>query len=120
MKDKILFWFGADFTHFFLSYHLQKKLDVQEVQFKKIGGQFANRRESLYVDKAKLETKLENISKEIRDLCTSILPFSLIPINFPEYINLHQIHGNQNEPGCRYNLGYEVRTYTINFYSYGT
>ena len=28
MKDKILFWFGADFTHFFLSHYLQKKLDA--------------------------------------------------------------------------------------------
>ena len=49
-----------------------------------------------------------------------LVPFSLIPINFPEYINLHQIHGNQNEPGCRYNLGYEVRETMINFRVYGT
>ena len=49
-----------------------------------------------------------------------LLSFSLIPINFPEYINLHQIHGNQNEPGCRYNLGYEVRETMINFRVYGT
>ena len=28
MKPKLLFWFGADFTHFFLSYYLQKKLDA--------------------------------------------------------------------------------------------
>lgn len=27
MKDKILFWFGADFTHFCLSYYLQKMYD---------------------------------------------------------------------------------------------
>lgn len=73
---------------------LQKKLDVQEVQFKKIGGQFSNRRESLYVDKAKLESKLENIEKEIRDLCTGILPFSLIPKQLDELkdeIKLDQI-----------------------------
>ena len=28
MKQKVLFWLGADFTHFFLSYYLQKNLDV--------------------------------------------------------------------------------------------
>tara|TARA_Y100000310_G_C20703955_1_gene832905 strand:- start:11178 stop:12677 length:1500 start_codon:yes stop_codon:yes gene_type:complete len=28
MKPKLLFWLGADFTHFFLSYYLQKKLDA--------------------------------------------------------------------------------------------
>ncbi|MBC8250760.1 MAG: hypothetical protein H8E89_04160 [Candidatus Nitrosopelagicus sp.] len=28
MKQKVLFWLGADFTHFFLSYYLQKNSDV--------------------------------------------------------------------------------------------
>ena len=63
---------------------LQKKLDTQEEQFKKIGGSFADRRESLYVDKATQESKLENIDKEIRILCTDILPFSLIPKQLDE------------------------------------
>jgi len=29
MKDKILFWFGADFTHFCMSYYLQKMHDAE-------------------------------------------------------------------------------------------
>ena len=66
---------------------LQKKLDVQEEQFKKIGGQFADRRELLYVDKVKLESKLEIVEKEIREICTSILPFSLIPRQLNELKN---------------------------------
>ena len=66
---------------------LQKKLDVQEEQFKKIGGHFADKRELLYVDKAKFESKLENIDKEIRTLCTDILPFSLIPKELDELKN---------------------------------
>ncbi len=58
---------------------LQKKSLFQEEKFKKLGGQFANKREQLTIDKAKLELKLENIEKEIRELCSTVLPFSLIP-----------------------------------------
>ena len=29
MKDKILFWFGVDFTHFCMSYYLQKMHDAE-------------------------------------------------------------------------------------------
>ena len=28
MKPKLLFWLGADFTHFFLSHYLQKNMDA--------------------------------------------------------------------------------------------
>ncbi len=58
---------------------LQQKVSDQEEQFKKLGGDFANKRETLRIEKAKLESKLENIEKEIRDLCSGVLPFSLIP-----------------------------------------
>jgi len=58
---------------------LQKKLAVQEEQFKKLGGDFAARRELLYTNKAKLESKIEDIERQIREICTNILPFSLIP-----------------------------------------
>jgi len=67
--------------------NLQKKLSNQEEQFKKLGGQFADKREALYSDKAKHETKLENINKEIRDICTDTLPFSLIPEQLEELKN---------------------------------
>ena len=58
---------------------LQLKASEQEEQFKKIGGSFANKKEALKIEKARLESKLENVEKEIRDLCSSVLPFSLIP-----------------------------------------
>ena len=29
MVDKIIFWFGVNYTHFCLSYYLQKKLDCE-------------------------------------------------------------------------------------------
>ena len=73
--------------------NLEKQLAVQEQQFKKLGGQFADKRESLTVDKTKYESKLENIEKEIREMCSDILPFSLIPVQLEELkneINLDQ------------------------------
>ena len=66
---------------------LQKKVDVQETNFKKIGGQFARKREERTIEKARLESKLENVEKEIRELCSDILPFSLIPKQMEEVKN---------------------------------
>ena len=66
---------------------LQKKVDVQEANFKKIGGQFGIKREKLAIEKARLESKFENIRKEIRDLCSDILPFSLVPKQLEEVKN---------------------------------
>ena len=73
--------------------NLEKQLAVQEQQFKKLGGQFADKRESLTVDKTKFESKIENIEKEIREMCSDVLPFSLIPVQLEELkneINLDQ------------------------------
>jgi len=83
---------------------LQKKLDTQEEQFKKIGGSFADRRESLYVDKAKHESKLENIDKEIRILCTDILPFSLIPKQLDELKNKIKLDQQKIQDGFERNI----------------
>ena len=66
---------------------LQKQADVQEANFKKIGGEFARNREELTIEKARLESKLENTEKEIRELCTDTLPFSLIPKQLEEIKN---------------------------------
>jgi len=60
-------------------HNLQQKIIVQEEKFKKLGGQFANKREQLTIQKTKLKAKLENIEHDIRELCSGILPFSLIP-----------------------------------------
>ena len=67
--------------------NLEKELAVHEQQFKKLGGQFADKRDSLTVDKTKYESKLENIEKEIRDMCIDVLPFSLIPKQMNELKN---------------------------------
>jgi len=66
---------------------LQKKVDVQEVNFKKIGGEFARNREELTIEKTRLESKLEDVEKEIRELCSDTLPFSLIPKQMEEVKN---------------------------------
>ena len=58
---------------------LDRKVIIQQDKFEKLGGQFANKKEQLRIDKVKLELKLENIKNNIRELCSSVLPFSLIP-----------------------------------------
>ena len=74
---------------------LQKQVDVQEVNFKKIGGEFARNREELTIEKARLESKLENVEKEIRELCSDTLPFSLIPKQMMEVKN--EINADQQK-----------------------
>ena len=74
---------------------LQKQVDVQEVNFKKIGGQFARNREELTIEKVRLESKLENVEKEIRELCSYTLPFSLIPKQMMEVKN--EINADQQK-----------------------
>ena len=74
---------------------LQKKVDVQEVNFKKIGGQFARNREELTIEKTRLESKLEDVEKEIRELCSGTLPFSLIPKQMEEVKN--EINADQQK-----------------------
>jgi DNA sulfur modification protein DndD len=67
--------------------NLEQQLAVQEDQFKKLGGNFSDRRDSLTIDKVKFESKIENIEKEIREMCSDILPFSLIPTQLEELKN---------------------------------
>ena len=74
---------------------LQKKVDVQEVNFKKIGGEFARNREELTIEKTRLESKLEDVEKEIRELCSDTLPFSLIPKQMKEVKN--EINADQQK-----------------------
>ena len=74
---------------------LQKKVDVQEVNFKKIGGEFARNREELTIEKTRLESKLEDVEKEIRELCSDTLPFSLIPKQMMEVKN--EINADQQK-----------------------
>jgi len=63
---------------------IQKKIFATEEKFGKLGGGFAKKREELTIEKVKFESKIEKIEKEIRDLCTDTLPFSLIPKELEE------------------------------------
>jgi len=66
---------------------------TQEKQFKKLGGQYATKRAQLTKDKSDQDSNLENVKKEMRELCSSILPFSLVPKqleNFKNEIKLDQ------------------------------
>ena len=75
--------------------HLQteinsKKDEAQkyEEELHKLGGHFVNKREHLTIEKTRLESKLENIEREIRELCSDVLPFSLIPKELEEVKNV--------------------------------
>ena len=84
-SEKKLDTISEKISHLKINLHIfQKELAVQEEQFKKLGGQFADKRESLYSDKAKHESKLELIDKQIREICIGVLPFSLIPKQLQE------------------------------------
>jgi DNA sulfur modification protein DndD len=63
---------------------LQKKIQIKEEEFTKQGGQFYEKREELLASKAYHQNRLENFEKEIRDLCMSTLPFSLVPKQLEE------------------------------------
>ncbi len=58
---------------------LQTKLKVLEEKFTKLGGNFAQRRQHLVEQKTSLETRLHEVEKYIRDICTDTLPLSLVP-----------------------------------------
>ena len=75
--------------------HLQteinsKKDEAQkyEEELHKLGGHFVNKREQLTIEKTRLESKLENIEREIRELCSDVLPFSLIPKELDQVKNV--------------------------------
>ena len=66
-----------------------------EEELHKLGGHFVNKREQLTIEKTRLEAKLENIEKEIRELCTDVLPFSLIPAELEEVKNIINLDKKQ-------------------------
>ncbi len=63
---------------------LQRQLDVQEEQFSKLGGMFAQKREELMIQKTKTEAGLESMEKQIRNICADTLPFTIIPQEMKE------------------------------------
>ena len=81
---------------------LQTEINVKEnlaqeyeEELHKLGGHFVNKREQLTIEKTRLEEKLENIEKEIRELCTDVLPFSLIPAELEEVKNTIELDKKQ-------------------------
>ena len=58
---------------------IQKESNILEEKISKLGGGFATKRAELKEKKIQLETELDKIEEEIRDMCAGILPFTLIP-----------------------------------------
>ena len=73
----------------------QNSAQEYEEELHKLGGHFVNKREQLTIEKTRLEAKLENIEKEIRELCTDVLPFSLIPAELEEVKNIINLDKKQ-------------------------
>ena len=59
---------------------LCKDVAIQERQFLALGGQFAEKRQELMVEKAKLESELDNAEHCIRAICSDTLPLCLVPV----------------------------------------
>lgn len=56
-----------------------KEIGVLESKVSKLGGGYASKREELKTRKTQLETRLSIVEINIRELCTGLLPFCLIP-----------------------------------------
>ncbi len=63
---------------------IRGEISELESQITRLGGEFAENREKLKLDKASNLLKIETISKRIHELCSDVLPFSLIPKQLEE------------------------------------
>lgn len=66
--------------------NIQKKIQVKEENFAKLGGRFYERREQVLSSKLLHDAKIKEIERDIRELCGSTLPFSTIPHLLDELI----------------------------------
>ena len=57
----------------------KRLLDNHEEKFTRLGGQFAQNRQDLIAEKAKLEQQESDLQDAIRDMCSNTLPLALIP-----------------------------------------
>lgn len=64
--------------------HIQKEIEEIDAKIAKIGGEFAIKREELKTKQSFYQLKLESISKNIQEISTTVLPFSLIPKELDE------------------------------------
>ena len=71
----------------------QKELHVIEEKFEKIGGKYFSKYKEMEQNEGNLSSKIAVTEKEIRDLCSAELPFSLIPDEMDEIKN--QIESDQ-------------------------
>ena len=62
----------------------QKQLHVIEEKFEKIGGKYFSKYREMEKNEDNLSSKIAITEKEIRDLCSTELPFSLIPEQLSE------------------------------------
>jgi len=60
------------------------KVKLCEEKIAKAGGGFYEKRESLKEEKSKLSAELQNLERNIIDLCKNVLPFSLVPDQLKE------------------------------------
>lgn len=58
---------------------LRKQLSVHEEKFQEMGGEFAKNREYLITKKIHLESLLQAVDNQIKKICSSLLPFVLLP-----------------------------------------
>jgi DNA sulfur modification protein DndD len=58
---------------------LQSEIEGQEHQIAREGGGFASKREELKALKEKLDNEIEETKERIRNLCSGLLPFTLVP-----------------------------------------
>jgi len=59
--------------------HIQSEIEGQEHQIAKEGGGFASKREELKALRKKLEEGIEITKENIRNICSDLLPFALVP-----------------------------------------
>ena len=70
--------------------NLRKEIENLEAQVSKIGGNFAQKRYETKLSLGAQKLKLDSIRNRIHELCSSVLPFSLIPKQMEHLKN--QIH----------------------------
>ena len=65
---------------------LNSDIDKLEEQISKIGGKFASNRDEIKAKLARKEVIRENIRERIQDLCSNVLPFSLISLEMNKLV----------------------------------
>lgn len=58
---------------------IEAKIEDQERKIAMEGGGYASKREQLKIQRQKLDSDIELVKEEIRDLCANLLPFAYVP-----------------------------------------